>query len=714
VTLVTTLVLGLALGAVYALLAAGVTVVYQAARVPNVAVVAIGTVAAVLHGDLMTPGGRFGSGFGWWPALAVSVVVAAGLGLACDLVVRGLREHIIPALVALLGCSALILAGVDAVWGSGPKFLPPPWPGQPFDLGDVSVARSDVATLLVAVATGVALAAFSRRTRHGLALRAAAADPEAVRMAGVDPAALSRLAWVVSSALGAVAMTLVIHPILSSTYQAPTAYLAFALAAAALGGFRSLPRAAIAGVLLGVVPTVIEANPGGNAGVGGIGNVVAFLVVAAILLRRRGVFSRPVLDEAFTSAAAESTRTAARQRLAVSARPPALPPWAGRLVVAALAVWLAVVVPATSSDVALDAWARGISVFLICASIVVVSGWAGEVPLGQVAFAGVGAYIVGDLTVRVGLPHIAAVPLAVLAVLPFVVVVGVPAFRSRGRLAFAALSLLWMVAAASLFWGPRSQWFTGRSATVRRPAWLVGLGGRPSLSYYLISLALGAGVVWFATNLRHSRVGRALAAGRDSESGARSLGIDPAHYRLVALAFSAVVAGLGGIVAAYGGHPLDPTRFAVFLSVQYFLYTVIGGAGSLAGAAMVVFAFEVVPALHRGTPSTGPAGVLLLGALAVAAVVAVPGGLAGLGRRVAARLAPAPAPVPALVGSGVAAGFSGARPGPEPDLFDDLAGAGDPFVEDQFTEEPFADDPGSVRPGDGDGQADGHGGGSDA
>jgi hypothetical protein len=62
----------------------------------------------------------------------------------------------------------------------------------------------------------------------------------------------------------------------------------------------------------------------------------------------------------------------------------------------------------------------------------------------------------------------------------------------------------------------------------------------------------------------------------------------------------------------------------------------------------------------------------------------------------------------------VAAGFSGARPGPEPDLFDDLAGAGDPFVEDQFTEEPFADDPGSVRPGDGDGQADGHGGGSDA
>src|SRR5207248_8298561 len=93
----------------------------------------------------------------------------------------------------------------------------------------------------------------------------------------------------------------------------------------------------------------------------------------------------------------------------------------------------------------------------------------------------------------------------------------------------------------------------------------------------------------------------------------RSLGIDPAHYRLVALAFSAVVAALGGIVAAYGEHPLDPTRFAVFLSVQYFLYTVIGGARSLAGTAAVVFAFEVAPALHRGVPPTGPASVLVLG-----------------------------------------------------------------------------------------------------
>jgi branched-chain amino acid transport system permease protein len=151
--------------------------------------------------------------------------------------------------------------------------------------------------------------------------------------------------------------------------------------------------------------------------------------------------------------------------------------------------------------------------------------------------------------------------------------------------------------------------------------------------------------VWFATNLRSSRIGRALAAVADSEAGTRSLGIDPAHYRLVALVFSAFVAGLGGVVAAYAGRPLDPTHFAVFLSVQYFLYTLVGGARSLAGAAVVVFAFEVAPGLHHGGPPTGPTAVLVLGALAVATLRFAPGGLAGLVRQAAGRLLPAGAEV---------------------------------------------------------------------
>jgi hypothetical protein len=250
------------------------------------------------------------------------------------------------------------------------------------------------------------------------------------------------------------------------------------------------------------------------------------------------------------------------------------------------------------------------------------------------------------------------------------------------------------------------------------------------VSYYLMALIVAGGVAWFATNLRRSRVGRALAAGRDSDAAARSLGIDPAHYRLVALSFSAVVAALGGIIAAYGEHPLDPTRFAVFLSVQYFLYTVVGGARSLVGTAVVVFAFEVAPALHRGVPPTGPTSVLVLGALAAVTVAVVPGGLAGLARRAAGRLAPAPDPVPALAGASVASGFTGVRRGADPlaagssaggrrradDPFaEDPYAVGDPFAEDPFPEDPFPGDPfADGADGHGNGHGDGQGDGRDA
>ena len=710
-TLVTMLVIGLSLGAVYALLAVGVTVVYQATRVPNVALVAIGTVAAVLHGDLLTPDGRFGSDMGWWPALGVSVVVAAVLGLACEWLVRGLREQIIPALVALLGASVLLLAGVNAVWGSEAKLLAPP-SSSVFDHGDLKIAESDLITLAVAAAVGVVLILFFRRTRLGLALRAQGFDPEGARLAGVDPSTMSRVAWVLSSALGAVAMTLALQVVVN-TYEATVVYIAFAVAAAAVGGFQSLPRAAIAGVVLGVVPSLFEPR---DLRIGGIGNLAAFLLLALVMFRRPGLIGRPALDESFSSAVADNHPSAARRRAAMIAGSRPLPLWVNRIGLAGLALVLAVGVPALSSDVALDAWARGVAVFLICASIVIVSGWTGDIPLGQVAFAGIGAYLVGDMTARTGLPHFAAIPLAVLAALPFALVVGIPAFRSRGRLAFAALSMLGMVVAATLLWGPGARWFTGRLTIMRRPDWMESLSGRPAVSYYLVTLIVAAGVVWFAGNIRRSRVGRALAAGRDAGDGARSLGIDPAHYRLVALSFSAVVAALGGILLAYGEHPLDPTRFAVFLSVQYFLYTVVGGARSLAGTAAIVFAFEIVPSLERGTPPTGPNTLLALGALTLATVIFAPGGLAGLVQRLVGRVVPAPTPTPALVGAGGPTGFTAVHREPERFPADPFT-ADDPFAEDYG--DPFGDGPygeglgddsfGDDAFGDGNGHGDGRG-----
>ena len=613
------LVLSASLGALYALLGVSVTVVYQAARVPNVAVAALGTVAAVLHWDLVTPGGRLGSGMSYWLALAVSLGLAGALGLLTDLMVRGLRERVVASLLVLLGWMVLLLAATNALWGNTAKFLPVAWAGPGLSVGDFSVPRHQVATLAIAGLAGAALVALHRRTRFGLALRAAAADPEAARMAGIDTARLSRRAWVLGSVVGALAVILILPPFLSNPYET-TLLLPFAFGAALLGGFRSLPLAVVGGVALGVVPSLLEPSDT-LARIGGVRNLVAFVMIAVLLLKRPPAPSaEPSLD--------------VRGSWAL----PATPAWLGRACLVTLTLVLAVVVPAAAGDASLLAWSRGISIFLVCASIVVVSGWGGQVSLAQVAFAGFGAYVVSDLTVRLGLPHVLAIPLAAVSVLPLAAVVGIPSLRSRDRLHLAVASLAFMMMASSLLWGPQADWFKGDGLRVDRPSWMEVFSGRPAASYYLLVLGLAAGVVWFATNLRSSRVGRALAAAAESDSAARSLGIDPARCRLTAFAFSSVVAALGGIVYAYLGGVLDPGHFAAFLSVQYLLYAVVGGAGSLLGTAFVVFAFEVAPNLGvAGARLTGADpgtdALLLLGALALVVARFVPEGVAGLVRR---------------------------------------------------------------------------------
>jgi branched-subunit amino acid ABC-type transport system permease component len=627
------IILGLSLGGLYALMATSVTLVYQATRVPNVAFVAIGTVAAVLHWDLATPEGLIDGQLGWWPALFMAMVAAAALGIATDLLVRNWRGRNHTALVVLLGWTAALLAGANAAWGSAPKLLPGVWPGPPLRLGDVAVPRQQLGSLLLAGAALVVVAALYRRTRFGLALRAHAADRDAAGMMGMDPDRLSMAAWALSSLLAALAVILVAHPVLSSTYE-QTVYLPFAFGAALLGGFRSLPLAAVGGLVLGVVPTLLE--PSGSVRLGGIRTLVAFLIVALLLWKRPRLLDR----------LREPDDRSRDWVPAAPGEPLPLPRGAGRVALLVAAAILVVAVPAFSGDLALAAWVRGISVFLVCTSIVVMVGWTGQVALGQVAFAGFSAFMTANLAARLGVPHLLAIPLAAVLALPLAVVAGLPALRARGRLPYAVVSVGLAVVASSFLWGPRSNWFTGDSE-LARPDWMVSLVGRPAVSLYLLALALTAGVVWFAANLRRSRVGRAFAAVRDAEEGAASLGINPMRYRLLALAFSAVVAGLGGVVHAYLAGTIDPTRFAAFLSLQYLLYAVVGGVGSLLGTATVVFGFEVLPALDGGGP--GPVAVAVLGLLAVAAVPL--GGLAGVARRLAAATGRAPAGVAAPVGS---------------------------------------------------------------
>ncbi|MGH9001203.1 MAG: ABC transporter permease subunit [Acidimicrobiia bacterium] len=643
-------VLGSSFGALFALMGVSVTLVYQAARIPNVAFVGIGTASAMLHWELATPGGRLDDGMGWWPALVPALAFAALLGAATHLLVRAFSGRLVPSLLLLLGWTAALLAGVHAVWGTETKFLPAVWNGPPLAVGDVVVGRQPAAAVALAGVCGLGLWALMRRTRLGLALRMSAADPDGAHAVGVDGDRLSLLAWLLSAVAGSVALILIAYPTISNTYES-SVYLPFAFGAALFGGFRSLPLAAAGGLALGVVPTLL--SPSDNMAIGGVPNVVALLMIMVLLIRRPSVAGpEPSGEGPGVAAGASASPPIPRPGPATI-----LAPWARLVGLVAVGLVLAVAVPALSSAEALAAWTQGLSIFLVCASMVMALGWAGDVALGQVAFAGIGAFMAANFAARIDLPHILSLPLAAATAVVVAVAVNIPALRAERkaaggpdlprpaglganlrpglRLPTVVVSVGVMVAASSLLWAPNSRWFTGGEARLRRPDWMDLFGG-PGVSYYLICLAVTAAVVWFAANLRSSRVGRALAAAKESPAAAKALGIDPLRCRLAILVFSAFVAAVGGIVHAYQGGAVEPARFASFLAIQYLLYVVVGGTASLAGVAGVVFAFEVAPALGGADAISGSAKVAILGLLAVAVLRFAPGGLSGLARRAAA------------------------------------------------------------------------------
>lgn len=633
------LVVGAAAGGVFALLGMGITVLYKATRVPNFAFAAMGTVAAVIHWDLThTERGVkavTGGGMGYWPALLIALAVAAVLGLVTEFLVRPLQGgKVLASLVLTLGWMFLLLAGIGAIWGNAPKTIRyalrgtvrvPGLHGVGFD------RQKDVLVLVLAVVVAVALTALFKRTRFGLAVRAVAEDRDAAQMMGININRVSQLAWVLGSVLAALTVILIVPPVLYNPYQ-PTLFLVYAFGAALLGGFNSLWGTFAGGLLLGIVPSLLSLSPRLHA-IGGLGDMVRFGIIIGILVRRPAFIFPPSRgdedDDAFS--AESEAALAARNRV------PAWP-WVRRAALVAAVAYFAIWIPMTYSNFAAGVWAIGLTTFLLVVSLVVLAGWTGQIPLSQAAFVGIGAFMVNNLVNRVGLPDWAGIPLAALSVLPFAIAIGLPSLRLKG-LYFAIASIGFLFVASSAIYGPQSTWFTGQGdAQVNVPAPVADLvHGKPTMGLYLVILAITATAVSFARNIHRSRVGRAFTATRDSEVAARSLGIDPARFKLTAFALSGVLAGLSGATLAYLSGVVKAAKFDVFFAISYLLYAVVGGVQSLIGAGLVIFLLDVKPALDQ-KPATGTSNgpQLILGLLVVLLVRWEPGGLAAAARRATA------------------------------------------------------------------------------
>ncbi|NEE04363.1 branched-chain amino acid ABC transporter permease/ATP-binding protein [Phytoactinopolyspora halotolerans] len=603
-------VLGLIMGLMYGLLGVGLVLIYRTSRVINFAHGQVGAFAAILFGLAVV---RFG--LPYWVMLPLALFLAGVIGAAVEaVVVRRLRHA--PRLmivVATLGVGQfLVMLGAalnpDALGLASDSYFPSP-PGLPtFDLGALHIDSAYTGMIVLAPAAVIGIAVFLRRSRFGLAVRAASSNPDAARMAGIPAARMSALTWGIAGVLSALSaiLTQAARDFTTGDSFGPNLLLR-ALACAVLARMSSLPAALCAGVGLGVVEQVLLWNHP-RAGVTDVALLVIILV-ALLLQRRRGGRE----EEKGSWAAVQAVRPL----------PPALQDrWLVRHlghVVAAGAVVLAATIPFVASESDADR-INGIIAFMIVGLAVgLLTGLAGQLTLGQFAVAGAGGLASAVVAGATG-----SFPTGLLAAGATAggvsVLLGLPSLRVRG-LMLAVTTLAFAVAAPTVFDG-----MLGSGRDPGRPVLPGGDALRTGTEYYWFTLGLLLVALWLAHNARRSGFGRLLRAVRDNEECARAFSVRSSLVKLRGYLLSGFIAGLGG--AAYG-HSLmriDGGTFPVTASIDLVVMVVVGGVavlyGPILGALLVLGLPAFVPLDAAGLAAT-QLGLLIL-------ILYVPGGLAQL------------------------------------------------------------------------------------
>jgi len=550
-------VIGLGTGAIYALLGQGIVLIYRSTGVVNFAQGATAALGGYVFYELVAD-------HGWAPIagiLAAAVVTGALGALIQVAVMRPLRASSpLTRVIATTGVFTVLIQIGFLRYGATTVFIPPFLPSGTVSLGSnttVDVARF----VLLAIGVGITLPlwAFYRFTRFGLATSAVAENELTAGAMGISPDAVALVNWTVGSALAGVSGAL-ISSIIALTPQSFSLLVVPALAAAMIGGFRSFPLTLLGGLLIGM----LQAELTNYVTAPGWADSAGFLVIAVwMVIRGQPLPLRGHLLERLP-------RVGLPKRL--------VPGLIGGLVVAFAAI--AIGSETTQSSIAVCA-----GYGLICLSLVVLTGYAGQISLAQFALAGLGALIAGRLSAAAHFSLLPALIGGMLAAMGAGLAVGLPALRTRGiNLAIITLGL--GVAFQEIVLGNQN-FLGGASGTTVRSERLFGLDLDPvryPARFAVMAVILLAVAMVVVANLRRGSLGRRMLAVRSNERAAAALGIDVRVVKLVAFVSSAALAGLGGVVLAFQNPVVQFGQFNVVASIGVLVQTAIAGVGYLQAA----------------------------------------------------------------------------------------------------------------------------------
>ena len=476
-------------------------------------------------------------------------------------------------------------------------------------------ARFHLYEVLAVVLAVVALALITfrfTRGRRGLDSRATAANLERAATLGVDVLTESKHPWQLAGALSGLAGILSVS--MSATIPEvglDIGALTLVLAAVVLARTVSPAWALVASLLLGVLDEAMFWSFGSQLPFQG--SLVVIVGVALLLQRSRT--SRAQRD-------AESVFTTAAEPQPVPRRIRSMPGVHGLLrgsLVLVAVVFIAYPLATTPRQLSLGLYVLATMVFGL--SLLVLSGWGGQISLGQLALAAAGAYVTAMVGGVWGVPLPVAILLGALVAAVVAPLVGLPALRLPGPfVAIMTLAFGLSIPAVLLNVQLLGQYLPDR---LTRPV-ILGVDLADDRAYYWFSLLVLAAVLGIVLGLRRSRLRRALIAAKDNALAAGALGVDVTRLRLEAFAVSGFVAGVGGGLLAYALEGVQPETFSAYNSIALFLIVIVGGLSAVSGPILGGALYSVFQVL-------GGAWLALFHGLGTIIVLASkPAGLAGI------------------------------------------------------------------------------------
>lgn len=620
--------LGLVVGMANALLAAGLVLIYMSNRVINFAHGELGAFAVAMMLALTR-----NAHLNYWLALALSLAGTAVLGALIErtFLARLFNSPRLIVLIATIGIAQLITvarlvvpkpigAGGKAALAGGSNLFPVPFHWAPIEFGRVVLLPQHLMALVAGPLLAAGLFAFLRWSAYGLALRASAENAPRARLLGIPVRRVSTVAWVAGALLAGCASVL-LAPIIgfSATEAVGLPILMRGLAAAMVARMQSVGTAFGVGLVLGVGDQLVYYYTGRS----GLTDLVLFVVILGTLLYRGEASRRTVAAEESSWAIADPVRPL----------PPDVanhPRWKTVTAVTTTAGIVSVLLaPRVLTISGTHFLATVLLVAVVAVSLTVLTGWAGQMSIGQWGLAGVGGVFGAKLVTHWGVPFWGAFVAAAVLGGMVALVLGFPALRLGGT-ALSVVTLGFAVASAS--WLFNQPWFKG-TGFLPRPGYLT------TTAYYYVALVTLGLTVAGTRALQVTRLGRNMVAVRDNPRQAAAMGVDVVRTKLGAFVLSGVFAGGAGFLWASGVTLASTTVFPPSRSLGLVAAVVIGGLGSVGGAVLGAMYLMLVPYLgsqvspHLGLISSG-VGLLIL-------VLFLPGGLARLvaaGRDAAAHL----------------------------------------------------------------------------